>query len=148
MDDARQPLATDTRAESVLFVSYRRVPWPFMTVLIVPAGATGPALAALREEAARLDPEQALSAARPLEEIRYERMNQPRLRSRIITLFGAAARFLTVVLAFSTRAVDAAVFGARAARRRHLLPQRRSRPEEPDAGIGWRQPRRLGEVLH
>jgi putative ABC transport system permease protein len=97
VDDARQPLATDTRAESVLYVSYRQVPWPFMTVLIVPAGATAPALAALREEAARLDPVQALSAARPLDEIRNEWMTQPRLRSRIISVFGAAALLLTVV---------------------------------------------------
>lgn len=97
VDDARQPLATDARAESVLYVSYRQVPWPFMTVLIVPAGATGPALAALREEAARLDPAQALSAARPVDEIRNQWMAQPRLRSRIISVFGAAALLLTVV---------------------------------------------------
>ncbi len=97
VDDARQPLAADARAESVLYVSYRQVPWPFMTVLIVPAGTTAPALAALREEAARLDPTQALSAARPLDEIRNEWMAQPRLRSHIISLFGAAALLLTVV---------------------------------------------------
>lgn len=97
VDDARQPLATDARAESVLYVSYRQVPWPFMTVLVDPAGDTAPALAALREEAGRLDPAQALSAARPVDEIRNEWMTQPRLRSRIITVFGAAALLLTVV---------------------------------------------------
>ncbi len=97
VDDARQPLATDARVESVLYVSYRQVPWPFMTVLIVPADATGAALAALREEAARLDPGQALSAARPVDEIRNEWMAQPRVRSRIISVFGAAALLLTVV---------------------------------------------------
>lgn len=97
VEDARQPLATDARAESVLYVSYRQVPWPFMTVLVDPAGDTAPALAALREQAGRLDPAQALSAARPLDEIRNEWMTQPRLRSRIITLFGAAALLLTVV---------------------------------------------------
>ncbi|HQZ38353.1 MAG TPA: ABC transporter permease [Vicinamibacterales bacterium] len=96
VDDARQPLATDARAESILYVPYRQVPWPFMTVLIVPAGASAPALAALREEATRLDPAQALSAARPLDEIRNEWMNQPRLRSRIISVFGGAALLLTV----------------------------------------------------
>ncbi len=95
--DARQPLATDARAESVLYLSYRQVPWPFMTVLVVPAGDPAPALAALREEAGRLDPAQALSAARPVDEIRHEWITQPRLRSRIIAVFGAAALLLTVV---------------------------------------------------
>ena len=97
VDDARQPLATDARAESVLYVSYRQVPWPFMTALVVPAGDPAPALAALREEAGRLDPAQALSAARPVDEIRNEWMAQPRLRSRIINVFGGAALLLTVV---------------------------------------------------
>ena len=97
VDDARQPLATDARAESVLYVSYRQVPWPFMTVLIDPAGAPAPALAALREEAARLDPAQALSAARAVDEIRNDWMTQPRLRSYIISLFGAATLLLTAV---------------------------------------------------
>lgn len=97
VDDARQPLATDARAESVLYLSYRQVPWPFMTVLIVPAGGADPALGALREEATRLDPTQALSAARPVDEIRNEWMTQPRLRSQIIGLFGTAAVLLTVV---------------------------------------------------
>lgn len=97
VDDARQPLATDARTESVVYVPYRQVPWPFMTVLIDPAGAAAPALAALREEAARLDPLQALSAARPVAEIRNEWMTQPRLRSNIVSLFGAAAMLLTVV---------------------------------------------------
>lgn len=97
VDDARQPLATDPRAESVLYVSYRQVPWPFMTVLIAPDGAPGPALAALRQEAARLDPAQALSQARPVDEIRREWITQPRLRSYIITVFSAAALLLTLV---------------------------------------------------
>jgi putative ABC transport system permease protein len=97
VDDARQPLAADARAESVVYVPYRQVPWPFMTVLVAPAGTAASALAALREEAARLDAMQALSAARPVDEIRNEWMTQPRLRSRIISVFGAAALLLTVV---------------------------------------------------
>jgi len=96
VDDARQPLATDPRAESVLYVSYRQVAWPFMTVLLAPAATPGPALAALREEAVRLDPAQALSAARPVDEIRHAWMVLPQGRSRLLLLFGASAWLLTL----------------------------------------------------
>ena len=97
VEDVRQPLSADPRAESVLYLSYRQVPWPFMTILIEPAGAVAPALAALREEVGRLDPGQAVGVARPIDEIRREWLAQPRLRTRIVTLFGVSALFLTLV---------------------------------------------------
>lgn len=96
-DDVRQPLSTDSRAESVLYVPYQQVPLSFMSLLIEPAVDPAPALAALREEVARLDPAQAVGAARPIDEIRQEWMTQPRLRSQIVVLFGIAALLLTLV---------------------------------------------------
>ena len=97
VEDVRQPLSADPRAESVLYLSYRQVPWPFMTVLVEPSGELGPAMAAVREEVARLDPAQAVGAPRPLDDIRREWLTQPRLRSQIVALFGASALLLTLV---------------------------------------------------
>ena len=97
VDDARQPLSTESRAESVLYLSYRQVPWPFMTMLIDPAGPPAAAMAALRDEVVRLDAAQAIGQARPLDEIRREWMTQPRLRSRIVAVFGGATLLLTLV---------------------------------------------------
>jgi ABC-type antimicrobial peptide transport system permease subunit len=80
----------------VLYLSYRQMPWPFMTVLIEPAAGGGPAVAALREEIARIDPAQAIGPPRPLDEIRREWLVLPRLRLRIVALFGASALLLTL----------------------------------------------------
>jgi len=68
-----------------------------LTLLIAPRADAAPALAALREEATRLDPMQALSAARPVDDIRQEWMAQPRLRSTIANVFGVSALVLTLV---------------------------------------------------
>ena len=54
VDNVRQPLSVDPRAESVLYLPYRQLVWPFMSVLIVPAGAAAPAVAAAREEVGRM----------------------------------------------------------------------------------------------
>ena len=68
-----------------------------MTVLVEPSGELGPAVAAVREEVARLDPAQAVGAPRPLDDIRREWLTQPRLRSQIVALFGVSALLLTLV---------------------------------------------------
>jgi putative ABC transport system permease protein len=97
VDDVRLPLSADPRAQSLLYVPYRQVPWPFMTVLIAPAGEPASAIAALREEIARIDPVQAAGQVRAVQEIQQEWMTQPRLRSRIVAVFGAAALLLTAI---------------------------------------------------
>jgi putative ABC transport system permease protein len=96
VEDVQQPLSGDPRAESVLYLSFRQVPWPFMTVLVEPADAPAPALQALRAEVARLDPAQALSAARPIDDIRREWLTLPRLRTQIVAIFGLSAVVVTL----------------------------------------------------
>ena len=108
VDDVRQPLSSDPRAESVLYLSYRQVPYYFMTVLIVPAGELGPALAAVRQEVRRIDPTQAIGVARAIDEIRGEWLEQPRARTGIVTLFGISTLLLALVGLYARVAYAAA----------------------------------------
>ena len=114
VDDARQPLSLDPRAESVLYLSYRQVPWPFMTLLLDPSSAPAAAIQAVREEVARIDPAQAVGVAKPVDEIRWEWMALPRLRTRIVTIFGVSALVLALAGLYSR------VSYAVSARRREL----------------------------
>jgi putative ABC transport system permease protein len=68
-----------------------------MSVIVAPAGEAAPALAAMREEVGRIDPAQAVGAARPIDEIRNQWLEQPRLQTSIVTLFGISALLLTLV---------------------------------------------------
>ena len=97
VDNVRQPLSVDPRAESVLYLPYRQLVWPFMSVLIVPAGAAAPAVAAAREEVGRIDPAQAVGVARPIDELRNQWLEQPRLQTRMVALFGVSTLLLTLV---------------------------------------------------
>jgi putative ABC transport system permease protein len=108
VDDVKQPLSADPRAESVLYLSYQQVPWSFMSILLVPAGAPAPALAAVREEVRRIDPAQAVGAARPIDEIRSEWLEQPRLRTKIMMLFGVSTLLLTLIGLYARVAYAAA----------------------------------------
>jgi hypothetical protein len=108
VNDVRQPLSTDPRAESVLYLSYRQIPSPFMSILVVPAGGASPALAAVRQEVGRIDPAQAAGSARPIDEIRNTWLEQPRLRTRIVTLFGISTLLLTLVGLYARVAYAAA----------------------------------------
>jgi putative ABC transport system permease protein len=96
VDDVRQPLSGDPRAESVLYLSFHQVPWPFMTVVFEPTGGSAPALRALREEVTRLDPTQALGAVRPIDDLRTEWLTLPRLRTEIVAVFGLSTLVLTL----------------------------------------------------
>jgi predicted permease len=97
VDDVRQPLSADPRAESVLYLAFRQMPWPFMSILVVPEGRTAPSLAAVRDEVRRLDSAQAAGLPRPLGEVRNEWLTPPRLQTRIVTLFGVSTLVLTLV---------------------------------------------------
>ena len=97
VDNVRQPLSTDPRAESVLYVPFRQLTWPFMSILIVPAADVAPAVAAVREEVRRIDPAQAVGLARPIDEVRNEWLQQPRLQTAMVALFGVSTLLLTLV---------------------------------------------------
>jgi len=108
VDDVRQPLSPDPRAESVLYLPYRQFPLSYMTLIVVPARDLAPALAAVREETSRLDPTQALGPARSLDRIRGEWLEQPRLQTRIVTLFGLCTVLLTLIGLYARVAYAAA----------------------------------------
>jgi predicted permease len=95
--DVRQPLSHDPRAESVLYLSYQQNTWPFMTLLVEPSAGNAAAVAAIRQEVARLDPSQAIGAVRTLDEIRTEWLAQPRVQTTIVTLFAVATLLVTLV---------------------------------------------------
>jgi putative ABC transport system permease protein len=95
--DVRQPLSKDPRAESVLYLSYLQLPWPFMTVMFAPAAETSPAVAAVRQEVARIDSSQAAGSIQVLDDVRTEWLGQPRLQTTVVTLFGLATLLLTLV---------------------------------------------------
>jgi putative ABC transport system permease protein len=108
VDDVRQPLSVDPRAEAVLYLPYRQMPWPFMSVLVVPAGDMAPAVAAVREEVGRIDSTQAVGAAQMIDEIRNQWLEQPRLQTRIVALFGVSTLLLTLVGLYARVAYAAA----------------------------------------
>jgi putative ABC transport system permease protein len=95
--DVRQPLSKDPRAEAVVYVSYQQLPWPYMTLIVAPAADPSTAIAAVREEVARLDPSQAAGAIQELGDLRGEWLGQPRLQTTVVTLFGLATLLLTLV---------------------------------------------------
>jgi predicted permease len=95
--DVRQPLSKDPRAESVLYLSYQQLPWPFMTLIFAPSEGPSAAVAAVRQEVARLDPSQAAGSIQVLDDLRTEWLGQPRLQTTVVALFGLATLFLTLV---------------------------------------------------
>ena len=110
--DVRQPLSHDSRAESVLYLSYQQNPWPFMTLIVAPAATPAAAVAAVRQEVARLDALQAIGAVQMLDELRTEWLAQPRVQTTIVTLFGVATLLLTLVGLY-TRVAHSVVVRAR-----------------------------------
>jgi hypothetical protein len=92
-----QPLSKDPRAEAVIYVSYRQSPWPFMTVIFAPALTAADAVAAVRQEIVRLNPTQAAGSVRVLDALRAEWLVQPQLQTTVVTVFGLATLFLTVI---------------------------------------------------
>ena len=97
VSDVRQPLSADPRAESVLYLSYKQLTWPFMTLIIAPAAGTAAAVTAVRDEVSHLDPTQAIGPIRTLDDMRSDWLVQPKLQTRVVTLFGVATLLLTLV---------------------------------------------------
>jgi ABC-type antimicrobial peptide transport system permease subunit len=95
--DVRQPLSADPRAESVLYLSYKQLTWPFMTLIIASTAGTAAAVAAVRDEVAHLDPTQAIGPIRTLDDVRTEWLVQPKLQTTVVTVFGVATLLLTLV---------------------------------------------------
>lgn len=97
VENVRQPLSVESRAEAVLYLPYLQNPWPYMIIMAAPAGSPAAAVSAVREELHALDPALALGAVRSLEEVRTAWLDPPRLQATTIAVFGAATLFLTLV---------------------------------------------------
>lgn len=114
VSDVRQPLAPDARIEALLYVSYRQVPWPFMTLLVEPRGDAMAAVRAVRDEVRRLAPDQAAGDVRRLHDLRSAWLGPARSRTGLAALFAMSAAILTLA------GLYAAVAREVATRRREL----------------------------
>ena len=81
----------------MLYLPYQQVPWPFMTLLIDPAGDADGAIRAVREEVARLAPDQATGAVRLVHDLRTDWLVAPRARTSLVALFAGGALAITLV---------------------------------------------------
>src|SRR2546423_15107895 len=79
-----------------------------MTILVVPARETAPAVAAVRQEVRRIGSSQAVGGARSIDEVRGEWLEQPRARTGIVTLFGLSTLLLALVGLYARVAYAAA----------------------------------------
>ena len=107
--DVRQPLSRDPRAEAVLYLSYQQNTWPFMTLIVEPSATSAAAVAAVRQEVARIDASQAIGVVQPLDEIRTAWLAQPRVQTTIVAMFGLATLLLTLVGLYARVAHSVAV---------------------------------------
>jgi putative ABC transport system permease protein len=112
--DVPQPLAADARIEALLYVPFRQVPWPFMTLLVEPRGDAAAAVRALREEVRRLAPDQATGEVRRLHGLRSRWLDPARSRGGLAGLFAVSAIVVTLL------GLHAAVARDVAARRREF----------------------------
>ena len=103
-----QPLAPDARIEALLYVPFRQVPWPFMTLLVEPRGDPAAAVRAVREEVRRLAPDQAAGEVRRLHGLRSRWLDPARSRTGLAGLFAVSATLLTLVGIYAAVARDVA----------------------------------------
>jgi putative ABC transport system permease protein len=96
VSDVRQPISADPRAETVLYLPFAQVPWPFMTVIVEPSGGSAAAVAAVGRELARIDDGIAPGPARPLEDVQKEWLRAPRLHAAAVAAFSTITLFLTL----------------------------------------------------
>ena len=95
--DVPQPLAHDARIEAVLYLSFRQVPWPFMTLLVEPRSNPASAVRAVRQEVTRRAPDQAAGEVWNLHALRTVWLVPVRSRTWLVLLFGSTAMVLTLV---------------------------------------------------
>jgi len=80
-----------------LYVPYRQIPWPAMTIVVNSALAPDQVIAALRREVAWLDPDQAVADIRPLTAIVAASMSRQEFTSGLFGVFAILATTLAVV---------------------------------------------------
>ena len=124
----QQPLSDDPRADTIVYLPYQQVPWPFMTLIVEPRGDAARAVVAVRQAVARLDPEQAVGPVRSLLDVQTSWRTTPRLQAAIVVLFGGttllialAGLYARVVHEVGVRAAECAVRVALGATRRQIV---------------------------
>jgi hypothetical protein len=117
VSDVRQPISEDPRAETVLYLPFAQVPWPFMTVIVEPSGDPAAALAAVGRELARIDDGVAPGPARLLDDLQTDWLRTPRLHAAAVAAFGAITLLLMLAGIYARMAY-------RVARRRRELAVR------------------------
>jgi putative ABC transport system permease protein len=80
-----------------LYVPYRQVPWPEMSIVVNSTLAADQVIAALRREVARLDRDQPVADIRPLAAIVAASMSQQEFTSGLFGIFAILATTLAVV---------------------------------------------------
>jgi len=80
-----------------LYLSYRQVPWPAMTVVVRSTLAADDVIAALRRQVAALDQDQAVADIRPMPAIVAASMTQQRFTSGLLGMFALLATTLAVI---------------------------------------------------
>ena len=129
VSDVRQPISADPRAETVLYLPFAQVPWPFMTIIVEPSGDAAAAVAAVGRELARIDDGIAPGPARPLEDIQKDWLRVPRLHAAAVAAFGAITLLLTLAGIYARMAY-------RVAQRRRELAVRQALGATP-ARLRW-----------
>lgn len=80
-----------------LYVPYKQIPWPAMTVVVNSSLAADQVIGALRREVAKLDPDQAVADIRPMPAIVAASMTQQEFTSSLLGVFALLATTLAVV---------------------------------------------------
>jgi putative ABC transport system permease protein len=129
VSDVRQPISADPRAETVLYLPFAQVPWPFMTLMVEPSGSAAAAVAAVGRELARIDDGIAPGPVRPLEDIQNDWLRAPCLHAAAVGAFGAITLLLTLAGIYARMAY-------RVAQRRRELAVRQALGATP-ARLRW-----------
>jgi len=80
-----------------LYLPYRQVPWPSMTVVIDSRVPAGEVVGLLRHEVARLDPDQAVAEVRPMERVVAASTVQQQFTSGLLGMFALLATTLATI---------------------------------------------------
>jgi len=80
-----------------LYLPYRQVPWPVMSVVVNSPLAADQVIAALRREVAAIDSDQAIADIRPMTAIVASSMTQQEFTSGLLGVFACLATLLAVI---------------------------------------------------
>jgi putative ABC transport system permease protein len=80
-----------------VYLSYRQVPWPSMTIVTASSLPADQVAALLRQEVARLDPDQAIADITPMQHVVAASTTQQQFTSSLLGVFAALATTLALI---------------------------------------------------